>query len=68
MSTAGALADTTIEGFAAVDSAGNSFQRLDQNTEIRGQTIVGLNSNSVANQQSGPGFVGDGAVVVVAED
>ncbi|KAJ2156275.1 hypothetical protein GGF46_005297 [Coemansia sp. RSA 552] len=54
-----------VSGAGAVDAGGNSFLRVDQDTRIQGQNIVGLNQDSVTGQQGGPGFAADGAVVVV---
>ncbi|KAJ2862112.1 hypothetical protein GGI22_002279 [Coemansia erecta] len=56
---------TSISGFGAVDGAGNSFTRVDQDTRIQGQNIVGLTDNTVSNQQSGPGIAADNTVAVV---
>ncbi|KAJ2759447.1 hypothetical protein H4S06_002223 [Coemansia sp. BCRC 34490] len=56
---------SSIAGFGAVDGAGNSFTRVDQDTRIQGQNIVGLTENSVSNQQGGPGIAADGSAVVV---
>ncbi|KAJ1882696.1 hypothetical protein LPJ57_000725, partial [Coemansia sp. RSA 486] len=49
----------------SVDPAGNSVLRIDQDTRVQGQNIVGLNQNSVSGQQSGPAIEANGAVVVV---
>ncbi|KAJ2848488.1 hypothetical protein IWW36_003267 [Coemansia brasiliensis] len=55
---------TAVSGSNVVDSNGNSFERVDQNTDIHGQNIANLNQNSVTNQQSGPGIAANGAVIV----
>ncbi|KAJ1994251.1 hypothetical protein EDC05_001693 [Coemansia umbellata] len=55
---------SSTASFGAVDSAGNSFVRVDHDTRIQGQNIAGLRVNSVDNQQSGPGIAADHAFVV----
>ncbi|KAJ2140215.1 hypothetical protein IW139_003513 [Coemansia sp. RSA 353] len=54
-----------LSGVGAVDGAGNSFLRVDQDTQIHGQNFVNLNQDSVTGQQSGPGIAADGAIVVL---
>ncbi|KAJ2547719.1 hypothetical protein EV175_005104, partial [Coemansia sp. RSA 1933] len=56
---------TAISGFGAVDGAGNSFTRVDQDTRIQGQNIVGLTDNRVTNQVGGPGIAADNTAAVV---
>ncbi|KAJ2563059.1 hypothetical protein IW140_006240 [Coemansia sp. RSA 1813] len=56
---------SSIGGFGAVDGAGNSFTRVDQDTRIQGQNIIGLTDNRVSNQQSGPGIAADNTAAVV---
>ncbi|KAJ1834894.1 hypothetical protein IWW55_000016 [Coemansia sp. RSA 2706] len=55
---------SAVSGFGAVDGAGNSFVRVDQDTQVHGQNIANLNQDSVSNQQGGPAFAADGAVIV----
>ncbi|KAJ2119133.1 hypothetical protein IW147_006098 [Coemansia sp. RSA 720] len=57
---------SAVSGVGAVDGAGNSFLRVDQDTQIHGQNIANLNQDSVTGQQGGPGIAADGAIVVVA--
>ncbi|KAJ2469955.1 hypothetical protein GGI02_003266 [Coemansia sp. RSA 2322] len=52
-------------GAGAIDAGGNSFVHVDQDTRVHGLGIVGLNENSVTNQQGGPAIEANGAVVVV---
>ncbi|KAJ1850792.1 Sorting nexin, cytoplasm-to-vacuole targeting pathway/endosomal sorting, partial [Coemansia sp. RSA 638] len=53
---------SAVSGVGAVDGAGNSFLRVDQDTQIHGQNIVNLNQDSVTGQQGGPGIAADGAI------
>ncbi|KAJ2803364.1 hypothetical protein H4R20_002929 [Coemansia guatemalensis] len=55
---------SSLAGAADVDAGGNSFLRVDQDTRIQGQHISNLNQDSVTNQQGGPAFAANGAVVV----
>ncbi|KAJ2109900.1 hypothetical protein GGI16_000537 [Coemansia sp. S142-1] len=54
-------------GVGAVDAAGNSFLRVDQDTSVHGMGFVGLNENSVSNQLGGPAVEANGAVVVTVD-
>ncbi|KAJ2909025.1 hypothetical protein GGI21_002296 [Coemansia aciculifera] len=60
-------AGTRTSGFGAVDAAGNSFVRVDQDTRVQGLHVVGLNENSVSNQVGGPAVEANGAVVVTVD-
>lgn len=55
-----------IIGMGQMDANGNSFLKINHDTEIHGMNINNMNQNRIIGQQGGPAIEGNGIAAVVA--